>query len=59
MCFFQTGDVAGTGETRPDRQSDEELSGCLEGTHWSMLSSLSFEMQIESVKQVLSATFKL
>ena len=56
MRFFQTGDLAGTSENRPDNQGGEELSARLEGTHWSRL---PVEMQIEIVKQVLSATFKL
>ncbi|PAV82355.1 hypothetical protein WR25_04572 [Diploscapter pachys] len=41
-------DLTGTSENRPDKQSDEELSGCLKGTHWSRL---PVEMQIEILKQ--------
>ncbi|PAV57331.1 hypothetical protein WR25_13731 isoform A [Diploscapter pachys] len=44
----QTGDLVGTSEARPDKQSGEELSACLKGTHWSRL---PVEMQIEIVKQ--------
>ena len=56
MRFFQAGDLVGTSENRPDKQSGEELSACLKGTHWSRL---PVEMQIEIVKQVLSTAFKL
>ncbi|PAV75563.1 hypothetical protein WR25_11254 [Diploscapter pachys] len=44
----QAGDWVGTSETRPDKQSGEELSACLGGTYWSRL---PVEMQIEIVKQ--------
>ncbi|PAV65866.1 hypothetical protein WR25_09230 [Diploscapter pachys] len=44
----QMGDLAGTSENRPDKQSGEELSACLKGTHWSRL---PVEMQIEIIKQ--------
>ena len=56
MRFFQTGGLAGTSENWSGKQSVEELSARLEGTHWS---KLPVEMQIEIVKQVLSITFKL
>ena len=56
MRFFQTGDLAEMSETLSDKQSDEELSACLEGTYWSRL---PVEMQIEIVRQVLSITLKL
>ena len=56
MRFFQAGDLAETSENRPDKQSGEELSARLEGTHWSRL---PVEMQIEIVKQVLSIIFRL
>ncbi|PAV86300.1 hypothetical protein WR25_20451 [Diploscapter pachys] len=44
----QAGDLVGTSEARPDKQSGEELNACLKGTHWSRL---PVEMQIEIVKQ--------
>ncbi|PAV56544.1 hypothetical protein WR25_11245 [Diploscapter pachys] len=44
----QAGDLVGTSENRPDKQSGEELSACLKGTYWSRL---PVEMQIEIVKQ--------
>ncbi|PAV87500.1 hypothetical protein WR25_18628 [Diploscapter pachys] len=44
----QAGDLVGTSENRPDKQSGEELSACLGGTYWSRL---PVEMQIEIVKQ--------
>ena len=56
MRFFQNGDLVRASENRPDKQSDEELSACLEGTHWS---KLPFEMRAKIIKQVLSITFKL
>ncbi|PAV56979.1 hypothetical protein WR25_16745 [Diploscapter pachys] len=44
----QMGDLTGVSENRPDKQSGEELSACLERTYWNRL---PVEIQIEIVKQ--------
>ncbi|PAV56419.1 hypothetical protein WR25_09727 [Diploscapter pachys] len=44
----QAGDLTGTSGNRPDKQSEEELSGCLKGTNWNTLPN---EVRIEIIKQ--------